>query len=124
GVVMAIAAVGTLEGSVPLIGFAVIVSGIPSGVLNTLFTSVAMASGDTPRSVASAGYSFLRWMGAAVAAVLVSYLAEWFGSGAAPFWFAAAYCVVAVGSVSLVRTKVAASHHVEPEAVLVGAEEY
>ncbi|MFW0788053.1 MFS transporter [Gordonia sp. CPCC 205333] len=124
GIVMAIAAIGTLEGSVPLIGFAVIASGIPSGVLNTLFTSVAMATGDTPRSVASAGYSFLRWMGAAVAAVLVSYLAEWFGSTAAPFWFAAAYCVVAIGSVSMVRNEAASAPDVEPEAALVGAEEY
>ncbi|NMO03446.1 MFS transporter [Gordonia sp. TBRC 11910] len=124
GVIMAIAAIGTLEGSVPLIGFAVIASGLPSGVLNTLFTSVAMSTGDTPRSVASAGYSFLRWMGAAVAAVLVSYLAEWFGSSAAPFWFAAAYCVVAVAAVSLVRSRAAVSHDVEPQAVLVGAEEF
>lgn len=123
GVVMAIAAIGTATGSIPLIGFAVIVSGIPSGVLNTLFTSVAMATGDTPRSVASAGYSFLRWMGAAVAAVLVSYLAEWFGSAAAPFWFAATYCVVAIGAVSLVR-HATASHDVEPAAALVGAEEF
>ncbi len=123
-VVMVIAAIGVLAHSVPLIGFAVIVSGIPSGVLNTLFTSVAMASGDTPRSVASAGYSFLRWMGAAVAAVLVSYLAEWFGTAAAPFWFAAAYCVIAVGAVSLVRGAAAQTHDVEPEAALVGAEEY
>lgn len=123
GVVMVIAAVGTAAGSIALIGFAVILSGIPSGVLNTLFTSVAMSTGDTPRSVASAGYSFLRWMGAAIAAVLVSYLAEWFGSTAAPFWFAAAYCVLAVVAVSLVRTPTA-SNDVEPDAALVGAEEF
>lgn len=123
-VVMAMAAIGSAEHTVWLIGLAVILSGIPSGVLNTLFTSVAMSTGDTPRSVASAGYSFLRWMGAAIAAVLVSYLAEWFGSIAAPFWFATAYCVIAVAAVSLVRAATAQSHDVEPEAALVGAEEF
>ena len=125
-VVMALAGVGTFTGHVWLIGLAVVLSGIPSGVLNTLFTGVAMGSGDssTPRSVSSAGYSFLRWAGAAVAAVLVAHLAEWFSSTAAPWWFAAAYCVVAVIAVSFVRTTSAESHEVAEEAVLVGAEEY
>lgn len=125
-VVMALAGVGTFTGHVWLIGLAVVLSGIPSGVLNTLFTGVAMGSGDgsTPRSVSSAGYSFLRWAGAAVAAVLVAHLAEWFSSTAAPWWFAAAYCVFAVIAVSFVRTTGAESHEVAEEAVLVGAEEY
>ncbi|MFT4126670.1 MAG: MFS transporter [Gordonia sp. (in: high G+C Gram-positive bacteria)] len=122
-VVMALAGIGTLEHQVWLIGLAVIVSGLPSGVLNTLFTDVAMASGDdsTPRSVSSAGYSFLRWAGAAAAAVLVAHLAEWFGSHAAPWWFATGYCIIAVIAVSFVRTTTSS---VDEEAVLVGAEEF
>ncbi|GAB88290.1 MFS transporter [Gordonia rhizosphera] len=125
-VVMALAAWGVLAGQVWVIGLAVILSGLPSGVLNTLFTGVAMSAGDdsTPRSVSSAGYSFLRWMGAAIAAVLVAHLAEWFGSVAAPFWFAAAYCIVAVIAVSFVRGRAAQAHEVDDEAALVGAEEY
>ncbi|MGC5246260.1 MFS transporter [Gordonia sp. DT219] len=125
-IVMALAGVGTFEGQVWLIGLAVVLSGIPSGVLNTLFTGLAMGSGDghTPRSVSSAGYSFLRWAGAAVAAVLVAHLAEWFSSTAAPWWFAAGYCVVAVIAVSFVKIRSAEEHDVEEEAVLVGAEEY
>ena len=109
-----------------LIGVAVILSGLPSGVLNTLFTGVAMSAGDgtMPRSVSSAGYSFLRWMGAAVSAVLVAHLAEWFGSVSAPFWFAVLYCVVAVLAVAFVRGRAADEHEVDERAVLVGAEEY
>ncbi|MDL9935346.1 MFS transporter [Gordonia sp. ABSL1-1] len=126
GLVMALAAVGTMTDTVWLIGLAVILSGLPSGVLNTLFTGVAMSAGDgsTPRSVSSAGYSFLRWMGAAIAAVLVAHLAEWFGSHTAPWWFATAYCVVAVAVVSLVRNPAADAHAVDEDAALIGAEEY
>lgn len=125
-IVMALAAIGVLADRVALIGIAVILSGLPSGVLNTLFTGVAMSSGEgsTPRSVSSAGYSFLRWMGAAVSAVLVAHLADWFGSVSAPFWFAALYCVIAVAAVAFVRTQAAADHEVDDEAVLIGAEEY
>ena len=125
-IVMALAAIGVLADQVTLIGIAVILSGLPSGVLNTLFTGVAMSSGDSsiPRSVSSAGYSFLRWMGAAVSAVLVAHLADWFGSVSAPFWFAALYCVIAVAAVAFVRTQAAADHEVDDEAALIGAEEY
>lgn len=125
-IVMALAAVGVLAGQVWLIGLAVILSGLPSGVLNTLFTGVAMSSGDDsmPRSVSSAGYSFLRWMGAAVSAVLVAHLADWFGSVSAPFWFAVLYCLVAVFAVSFVRGRAADERDVDDEAALVGAEEY
>ncbi|MFT4043160.1 MAG: MFS transporter [Gordonia sp. (in: high G+C Gram-positive bacteria)] len=124
--VMALAGVGTVEHQVWLIGLAVVLSGLPSGVLNTLFTGVAMSAGDTstPRSVSSAGYSFLRWMGAAVAAVLVAHLAEWFTSLAAPWWFAAGYCVVSVAVVSLVRSGTAQSAQIDEDAALIGAEEF
>lgn len=104
---------------------AVVLSGLPSGVLNTLFTDLAMSSGgtDTPRSVSSAGFSFLRWMGgAAIAAVLVAYLAKWFGSDAAPWWFATAYCVVALGAVALIQG--VADDEIDDDAALIGAEEF
>ncbi|GED96137.1 MFS transporter [Gordonia crocea] len=122
--VMAVAAYGAMTHSVLLIGLAVVLSGIPSGVLNTLFTSVAMSSGDpaTPRSVASAGYSFLRWLGGAASAILVAHLASWFGAPA-PFWFAAAYCLVAVGAVSLVRNDATDHQPVPEDAALIGTEE-
>ncbi|MCF8571967.1 MFS transporter [Gordonia sp. HY002] len=134
-VVMALAAIGVLTDQVWLISLAVVISGIPSGILNTLFTGVAMSATDstTPRSVASAGYSFLRWMGAAVSAILVAYLAEWFG-GAAPFWFAAGYCGVAVLAIvgsNLIGSSRSApagvnqnQHTVDDDAALTGAEEF
>ncbi|MBM7368758.1 MFS transporter [Gordonia hydrophobica] len=124
-VTMVLAAVGVLDSQVWLIGLAVVLSGIPSGVLNTLFTGVAMSAADsaTPRSVSSAGYSFLRWMGAAASAIMVAYIAQWFGM-AAPFWFAAGYCAIAVGALVLAGEGKADEHEVAPEAALVGAEEY
>ncbi|MBD0862771.1 MFS transporter [Gordonia sp. zg691] len=124
GLVMVLAGVGTLTDQIWLIGLAVILSGLPSGTLNTLFTDLAMSSGgaDTPRSVSSAGFSFLRWMGAAIAAVLVAYLAKWFGSEAAPWWFAAGYCVVALGAVALIQVR--SNHEVDDDAALIGAEEF
>lgn len=126
GVVMVLAGIGTATGAVWLIGLAVVLSGMPSGVLNTLFTGVAMSANgpETPRSVSSAGYSFLRWAGAAVAAVLVAHLAEWFHSESAPWWFAAGYCVCAVLAVSLVRPQRIESHRIDVDAALIGAEEY
>ncbi|MFW0783773.1 MFS transporter [Gordonia sp. CPCC 206044] len=125
GVAMALAGIGVITDQVWLTGLAIVLSGLPSGILNTLFTGVAMSSADPskPRSVASAGYSFLRWMGGAASAVLVAYLAEWFAPSA-PFWFAVGYCAVAVASVSLVRSVKADSHHVDEDAALVGAEEF
>ncbi|MGC4960733.1 MFS transporter [Gordonia sp. DT101] len=125
GITMALAALGVVTGQVWLTGFAIVLSGLPSGILNTLFTGVAMSAADPdkPRSVASAGYSFLRWMGGAASAVMVAYLAEWFAPSA-PFWFAVGYCAIAVCAVSLVRSARAESHDVAEDAALVGAEEY
>jgi MFS transporter, ACDE family, multidrug resistance protein len=53
----------------------VIASGALLGVNNALFTSLAMEVSTVTRSVASAGYNFLRWAGAAVAPVLSGLLA-------------------------------------------------
>ncbi|PYE14996.1 putative MFS family arabinose efflux permease [Williamsia limnetica] len=127
-VVMIAAAIGTAGDNKTLVMAAIIFSGIPSGVLNTALTGMAMAAGSGPRSVSSAGYNFLRWMGAAVSALLVAHLAEWFGSNAAPYWFAAGYCAVAVLAISMVggAPKPAPTAETERrlgEAALVGAEE-
>ncbi|NIH77731.1 MFS transporter [Amycolatopsis viridis] len=105
----------------PVVVAAVIVSGLVSGLLNTLFTGTAMSISDAPRPVASAGYNFCRWLGGAVAATLVGHVAEWLGSEHAPFVVAAILCVVA-GGLLAVRTKAADPHEVPREAVLVGEE--
>ncbi|WP_026918111.1 MFS transporter [Gordonia shandongensis] len=124
-VVMLLAGVGVVGDQVWLIGAAVVLSGIPSGILNTLFTGVAMSATDesTPRSVASAGYSFLRWMGAAASAILVAYLGQWFGL-ASPFWFAAGYCALALFALLITGGTRPGEHEVDEADVLVGAEEF
>ncbi|ORM34119.1 MFS transporter [Williamsia sp. 1135] len=127
-VVMAAAAIGTAGDNKAVVMAAIIVSGIPSGVLNTALTGMAMAAGTGPRSVSSAGYNFLRWMGAAVSALLVAHLAEWFDSNAAPYWFAVGYCAVAVLAISMVGGAPKPEPSLETErrfgeAALVGAEE-
>jgi len=100
---------------------AVIVSGVASGLLNTLFTGTAMSSSGAPRGVASAGYNFCRWLGGAVAATLVGHVAAWFDWPRAPFLVAAVLCVVAAGVLTLGRTG-RDPRAVPAEAVLVGEE--
>jgi MFS family permease len=107
--------------SKPVLVAGIVVSGLVSGLLNTLFTGTAMSISDAPRPVASAGYNFCRWLGGAVAATLVGHVAEWFGSPQAPFIASAVLCVVAGALLSL-REKKADPHTVPQEAVLVGEE--
>ncbi|GAA1820368.1 MFS transporter [Planosporangium flavigriseum] len=107
--------------SKPLVVAVVIVSGLVSGLLNTLFTGTAMSISPAPRPVASAGYNFCRWLGGALSAILVGHIAGWLGSPHAPFLVAAVCCLVAAAL--LTRGHWAArsdSHTVPAEAVLVG----
>jgi ACDE family multidrug resistance protein len=111
-------------GSTPVIVAAVVLSGIASGVLNTLFTGAAMETTSAPRAVASAGYNFCRWAGGAVAATLVGHIAVWFGSDRAPFEVAAALCLAAAAALGLglALNKSAEPHTVASTAALVGAD--
>lgn len=107
--------------SKPVLVVGIIVSGLVSGLLNTLFTGTAMSISDAPRPVASAGYNFCRWLGGAVAATLVGHVAEWFGSPHDPFVVSAVLCVI-VGALLAVKERVAEQHVLPKEAVLVGKE--
>ncbi|WP_019201545.1 MFS transporter [Tsukamurella sp. 1534] len=120
GVLLLIAAIG--HESVGIVVAVVVLSGIPSGVLNTLFTGTAMSIADAPRPVASAGYNFLRWLGGALAATLVAHIANWLGSPAAPFYVGALCCVIAGVVLTQVRDKAAESPTVPEGADLVGEE--
>jgi len=100
---------------------AVIISGLLSGLLNTLFTGIAMSISPAPRPVASAGYNFLRWLGGALAATFVGHIAEWAGATQAPFLVAALLCLVA-GGLLAVPDRVADRRDVPATAVLVGEE--
>ena len=107
--------------SKPVLVVGVILSGVVSGLLNTLFTGTAMSISPSPRPVASAGYNFLRWLGGAAAATLVGHVAEWFGSDHAPFVAATVLCVIAAGLLS-VGAKQPDPHTLPAGAVLVGDE--
>jgi MFS family permease len=107
--------------SKPVVVAAVIVSGLVSGLLNTLFTGTAMSISPAPRPVASAGYNFCRWLGGAAAATLVGHVATWFGSPQAPYLVAAVLCVIA-GVLLSIRERSADPHKVPVGAVLVGEE--
>ncbi len=74
----------------------VIACGAPLGVLNTLFTEAAMNVSPVPRPVASAGYNFVRFLGAAASPFICGKLGEEIGLSA-PFWFGAACVVVGLG---------------------------
>ncbi|MET7990428.1 MFS transporter [Amycolatopsis sp. NPDC005232] len=100
----------------------IVLSGLVSGLLNTLFTGTAMSISNAPRPVASAGYNFCRWLGGAVAATLVGHVADWLGWEQGPFVIAAALCVIAAVLLSL-REKKTDPHEVPKEAALVGEEE-
>lgn len=108
-------------GSKPVVAVAVVLSGLASGLLNTLFTGTAMSVSSAPRPVASAGYNFCRWLGGAAAATLVGQVAGWFGWTQAPFAVAAVLCVLAAGLL-LTHLKVANSRSVPEEAAVVGEE--
>lgn len=107
--------------SKPVVVVGIIVSGLVSGLLNTLFTGTAMSISDSPRPVASAGYNFCRWLGGALAATLVGHVADWLGSPHAPFGVAAVLCVIA-GGLLAIRASKRDPHKVPAEAALVGEE--
>ncbi|MFD0617909.1 MFS transporter [Paenibacillus sp. GCM10027629] len=74
---------------------AVIVSGIFLGINNTLITTAVMESAPIERSITSAAYSFVRFLGGAAAPFLAGKLAEWFNSRI-PFYFGGAMVLIAV----------------------------
>jgi MFS transporter, ACDE family, multidrug resistance protein len=81
-----------LSGHDGIIAF-VILTGIPIGINNTVFTEAAMEVSDAPRPVASAGYNFVRWLGGAIAPYAASRLGE--GIDPALPYYAGALCCLA-----------------------------
>jgi MFS transporter, ACDE family, multidrug resistance protein len=80
----------------------VIASGLFLGVNNTLITQAVMRVSDVERPVAAAGYSFLRFIGGAIAPYLAGVLAE-IVSPSFPFFFGSAAIVVAIAVLFLGR---------------------
>ncbi|WP_301172833.1 MFS transporter [Brevibacillus nitrificans] len=87
----------------------VIVSVIFSGALlgnnNTLITTAVMNAAPVERSTASAAYSFLRFIGGAIAPVMAGKLAEWFNPHV-PFIVGACFVLLSVVFVFLNRRHV------------------
>ncbi|WP_083934307.1 MFS transporter [Nocardiopsis baichengensis] len=75
---------------------AVVLTGVPIGMNNTVFTEAAMEVSDAPRPVASAGYNFVRWMGGALAPFVATKLGEEV-SPVLPYAVGAVCCLVAMG---------------------------
>jgi predicted MFS family arabinose efflux permease len=107
--------------STPLLVAAIILSGVASGLLNTLFTGTAMSVSSASRPVASAGYNFCRWLGGAAAATLVGHVAGWFGSVRSPFAVSAVLCVLAAALLAA-GLRERDPHRVPQEAAVVGEE--
>jgi MFS transporter, ACDE family, multidrug resistance protein len=84
---------------------AVIVAGALLGNNNTLITTGVMNAAPVERSTASAAYSFLRFIGAAIAPYLAGKLAEWF-SPHMPFIVGAGFVLLSVIFIVLNRSHV------------------
>ncbi len=84
---------------------AVIVAGALLGNNNTLITTGVMNAAPVERSTASAAYSFLRFIGGAIAPYLSNKLAEWFNPHV-PFIVGAAFVLASVVFIGLNRSHV------------------
>jgi MFS family permease len=64
--------------SLALMAIFIILSGLLSGINNSLFTTYVMES-HFERNIISGGYNFLRWMGAAIAPIASGFIGETVG---------------------------------------------
>lgn len=87
--------IGTFMGSPTTVIVAVIVAGIFLGINNTLITTAVMESAPVERSVASASYSFVRFLGGAASPWLAGKLSEWYNAQM-PFYFGALMVFIGV----------------------------
>lgn len=75
--------------------FGIVFAGALLGNNNTLITTAVMNAAPVERSTASAAYSFLRFIGGAIAPILAGKLAEWFNSSV-PFYVGGSFVLVSV----------------------------
>ena len=94
----------------------VIVAGLVLGVNNTLVTQAVMKVSPVERGVASAAYSFVRFLGGAIAPWLAGMLAQWYDPHV-PFYVGAAATVVAIGVLATGRGHLRAVDADEPRTV-------
>lgn len=95
-------AMGVFTDSPPVLVVCVVAAGLFLGVNNTLITESVMVAAPVERPVASAAYSFVRFIGGAVAPYLAGRLGEAINPHV-PFYVGAAGVVLAVGALGLGR---------------------
>ena len=108
---LVVMAVGT--DSKAVLATCVVVSGAFLGVNNTLVTETVMKAAPVERGVASAAYSFVRFIGGAIAPWLAGKLGEELNVHV-PFWVGAFAVALAVGALALTRPYL--RHIDDPEA--------
>ncbi|MFD0713283.1 MFS transporter [Paenibacillus sp. GCM10027626] len=92
---LTLAAMGIWTANKPVVIVAVIIAGAFLGNNNTLITTAVMQAAPVERSTASAAYSFLRFLGGAVAPWLAGKLAEWYNPHV-PFIVGGAFVLLSV----------------------------
>jgi MFS family permease len=97
---------GLFTGETTILIVDVVASGLFLGVNNTLITQAVMRVSDVERPVAAAGYSFVRFIGGAIAPYLAGLLAEAI-SPSFPFFFGAGAVVLAIVVLYLGRSQLA-----------------
>lgn len=89
---------------------AVIIAGIFMGINGTLVTTAVMEVAPVERSVASAAYSFVRFLGGAIAPYMSGKLAEWYNPSVS-FYVGSIVTAVAIIALLCGRKYVGADHH-------------
>jgi MFS family permease len=89
-----------------------ILSGIPIGLNNTVFTESAMEVSDAPRPVASSGYNFVRWMGGALTPFIATKLGEELGAPV-PYALGALCCLIGMAILYVRRHHLSALSRVD-----------
>ncbi|TDG00768.1 MFS transporter [Paenibacillus piri] len=95
-------AIGTIAHSPNTVIVAVIAAGIFLGINNTLITTAVMQAAPVERSIASASYSFVRFLGGAISPWLAGKLSEWY-TPESPFYFGGLMVLIGVAALLLRR---------------------
>jgi MFS family permease len=92
---LALCLVAIAFGSIPVVIAAVVLSGALMGINNTIYTEMALEISNAQRSVASAGYNFVRWFAGVIAPFMAPKIAE-IASPVVTFLIAAAAALIAI----------------------------
>jgi predicted MFS family arabinose efflux permease/nucleotide-binding universal stress UspA family protein len=106
GIVVVLAVMGVAHASQTALIVCVICSGAFLGITNTLMTQVVMESAPVAPPIASSAYSFVRFLGGAIAPFVAGKLGEHV-SAQAPFYFGAGMTAIAIAVLWSYRTALA-----------------